>query len=102
MTIGQLAKKVNIKVETIRYYERIKLIPKPIIINSKYRNYTYEYINILNYIKKAKELGFTLKQIGELLKYDKCEDFYELTLHKLKETETKLEYYTQLKKKLKS
>lgn len=101
MTIGQLAKITNINVETIRYYERLKLIPKPKINNSKYRIYSNEYIDKINYIKKAKELGFTLNEIKDILRFDDCEDLYELTGRKLDETQDKLAFYHQLNKKLK-
>lgn len=102
MTIGQLAKIANINVETIRYYESIKLIPKPTSNGSKYRTYTYEYIDKIKYIKKAKDLGFTLREIKNIFMFDDCEDLYVLTNGKLMETQKKLEHYKQLNKKLKS
>ncbi len=102
MTIGQLAKKTDVNIQTIRYYENLKLIPKPKSEYSKHRVYTNEYIDRINYIKKAKELGFTLKEIKDILKFDDCEDLYELTEKKLDEIQKKLEIYNQLTKKLKS
>lgn len=101
MTIGQLAKITNINIETIRYYEKLKLIPKPNTNGSKYRIYTNEFIYRINYIKKAKVLGFTLKEIREILKFDNCEDLYELTNRKLNEAIGKLKLYQQLTSKLK-
>jgi len=100
MTIGQLAKLTNVNVETIRYYESLKLISKPNSKPSGYRIYTNEYVDRINYIKKAKELGFTLKEIKDILRFDDCEDLYELTGRKLDETQKKIEFYTQLNKKL--
>ena len=102
MTIGQLAKLTNVNIQTIRYYENLKLIPKPKSEYSKHRVYTNEYIDKINYIKKAKELGFTLKEIKDILRFDDCEDLYELTGRKLNETQKKLELYYQLTKRLKS
>lgn len=101
MTIGQLAKTTSVNVETIRYYENIKLISKPKSRQSGYRIYTNEYIDRINYIKKAKELGFTLKEIKDILRFDDCEDLYELTGKKLDETKKKIEFYNQLNKRLK-
>jgi DNA-binding transcriptional MerR regulator len=101
MTIGQLAKITDVNIQTIRYYENLKLIPKPKSEYSKHRVYTNEYIDRINYIKKAKELGFTLKEIKDILRFDDCEDLYELTGKKLGETQKKLAYYIQLNKKLK-
>lgn len=102
MTIGQLAKITDVNIQTIRYYENLKLIAKPISKYSKHRVYTNEYIDRINYIKKAKELGFTLKEIKEIIEFDNCEDLHELTERKLNETQKKLELYTQLTIKLKS
>jgi MerR family transcriptional regulator, mercuric resistance operon regulatory protein len=99
MTIGQLAKITDVNIQTIRYYENLKLIPKPKSEYSKHRVYTNEYIDRINYIKKAKELGFTLKEIKDILRFDDCEDLYELTGKKLGETQKKLAYYIQLNKK---
>jgi MerR family transcriptional regulator, mercuric resistance operon regulatory protein len=102
MTIGQLAKITDVNIQTIRYYENLKLIAKPKSKYSKHRVYSNEYIDRINYIKKAKELGFTLKEIKDILRFDDCKDLYDLTGRKLDETQKKLELYTQLAKKLKS
>lgn len=101
MTIGQLANKTELTTQTIRYYESLKLIPKPGITGSGYRTYTADYVDKLNFIKKAKELGFTLKEINSILKMEGCKDAYELTLYKIKDTADKLNYYKQLELKLK-
>lgn len=101
MTIGQLAKITNVNIETIRYYESLKLISKPKSRQSGYRIYTNDYIDRINYIKKAKELGFTLKEIKDILRFDDCEDSFGLTVRKLNESQKKLEFYNQLTKKLK-
>ncbi len=65
--IGQIAKQVGINVETICYYERIKLLPKPKRRESHYRVYDAIDLKRFMFIKRAKELGFTLKEIKELL-----------------------------------
>ena len=67
LTIGQLAKEASVNVETIRYYERRGLIPKPPRPDSGYRRYPLEHVARLELIKRAKELGFSLKEISELL-----------------------------------
>lgn len=67
MRTGQLAKKAEVNIETVRYYERRGLIPKPHRRESGYREYSDEAINHIHFIKRAKELGFSLKEIGELL-----------------------------------
>lgn len=67
LKIGQVAQAVGIGVETVRFYERKGLIPQPPRRKSGYREYPRETVAQLRFIRRAKELGFTLKQIGELL-----------------------------------
>jgi MerR family mercuric resistance operon transcriptional regulator len=67
LTIGKLAKKANVNIETIRYYERRALIPKPNRRESGYREYSEDTVKRIQFIKHAKELGFSLKEIHELL-----------------------------------
>jgi MerR family mercuric resistance operon transcriptional regulator len=67
LSIGQLSKKANVNIETIRYYERRALIPKPYRKESGYREYSEETVKRIQFIKHAKELGFSLKEINELL-----------------------------------
>ena len=67
LTIGQVAKRAGVGVETIRYYEREGLLDKPARKHSNYRQYTEEAIRVLRFIQRAKRLGFTLKEIKALL-----------------------------------
>ena len=59
LTIGQLAKQSGVGVETLRYYERRKLIPEPPRRRSGYRQYPPETVNRIRFIRRAKELGFS-------------------------------------------
>jgi MerR family mercuric resistance operon transcriptional regulator len=67
LTIGQLAKKANVNLETIRYYERRGLIPEPPRNNSGHREYSLEAVKRTEFIKRSQALGFSLKEISELL-----------------------------------
>ena len=67
LTIGQLAKKANVNLETIRYYERRGLIPEPPRSVSGYRQYSADDLQRTRFIKRAQALGFSLKEIEELL-----------------------------------
>ncbi len=67
VTIGQLAKAAGVNVQTVRYYERIRLIPKPRTRESGYRQYTQQDVSRLRFIRRAQKLGFSLKDIHELL-----------------------------------
>ena len=67
MTIGRLATEAGVPIDTIRYYERNGLLPAPQRRASGYREYAAADIERLRFIRRAKELGFTLTEIGELL-----------------------------------
>lgn len=67
LTIGQLAKHAGVGVETVRFYEREGLIPEPPRRRSGYRDYPQGTVDRILFIRRAKELGFTLKEISELL-----------------------------------
>lgn len=67
LTIGKIAHLAEIGVETVRFYEREGLIEQPPRRESGYRQYPEETVHRLRFIKRAKELGFTLREIKELL-----------------------------------
>ena len=67
LTIGKLAKKVNVNLETIRYYERRGLLPEPPRNKSGHRQYSLEEVKRTEFIKRCQALGFSLKEILELL-----------------------------------
>ena len=67
LTIGQLAQRAGVGVETVRFYEREGLISEPPRRPSGYRDYPLETVARIVFIRRAKNLGFTLKEINELL-----------------------------------
>jgi len=67
MTIGALAKKASVSVDTIRYYERGGLLPRPARRGSGYREYRDADVKRLRFVRRAGALGFTLAEIAELL-----------------------------------
>ena len=67
LKIGQVAGKTGIGVETIRFYERQGLIDEPPRRESGYREYPETVVERIRFIKRAKELGFSLKEIRDLL-----------------------------------
>ena len=67
MTIGELAKRAGVNVQTVRYYERRGLLPEPERLPSGYRVYGGPALERLQFIRRSQELGFTLSEIGELL-----------------------------------
>ena len=70
LTIGGLAEAAGVNVETIRYYERRGLLEEPPRSASGYRQYSPDDLWRLQFIARAKGLGFTLAEIGELLSAD--------------------------------
>jgi MerR family transcriptional regulator, copper efflux regulator len=67
LTIGQVAREAGIGVETVRFYEREGLLQKPTRRQSGYRQFDLEAIDRLRFIKQAQRLGFTLREVRELL-----------------------------------
>jgi MerR family copper efflux transcriptional regulator len=67
LTIGAVAKRVGVGIDTIRYYEREGLLPEPARRASGYRHYDESAMAQLRFIRRAKNLGFTLEEIRELL-----------------------------------
>jgi len=65
--VGEVARKAGVNKETLRYYEKRKLITKPDRRRSGYRIFTQHHIDQVKFIKRAQELGFTLSEIKELL-----------------------------------
>lgn len=67
LTIGDLARQTGTKVETIRYYERIGLLPAPARTAGNYRSYEEAHLGRLSFVRRARDLGFTLDQVRDLL-----------------------------------
>jgi MerR family transcriptional regulator, copper efflux regulator len=106
-SIGQVAKQSGVSVETIRYYEKEGLIEEPERKDSGYRQYNGEAVARLSFIQQAKELGFSLKEIGELLsiKSDEnnlCNEVKQLAQEKLGDIESKIKMLQRMRKSLKN
>ncbi len=104
-TVGQLAKKAEVNIETVRFYEKRGLLPKPIRRESGYRQYSENDVARILFIKRAKELGFTLKEISELLslKIDTdttCGDVKRLANSKVNNIEEKIKDLQRIKQTL--
>lgn len=76
LTIGRLAEQAGVNLQTIRYYQRRGLIEQPPRPLEGYRSYEPATVDRVRFIKQAQRLGFTLKEIGELLDMGDghCED----------------------------
>lgn len=67
LSIGHVGKATGTKVETIRYYERIGLLAKPDRTRGNYRLYASEHVHRLAFVRRARELGFSIEDVRELL-----------------------------------
>lgn len=88
ITIGILAEMCGVRIDTIRYYERFKLIHADRRSKSGYRLYNDESVRQVMFIKRAKELGFTLAEIKKLLALKSSKDATCATM--LERTHTKI------------
>lgn len=95
VTIGRLAKEVGVNVQTIRYYERLKLLAPTARMPSGYRLYGTAEVQRLRFIKNAQAMGFTLHEIAELLNLRvnsaaRCGDVQRRAQAKLAQVEAKV------------
>ena len=92
LTIGQLAKKAEINLETIRYYERRGIIERPDKPATGYRQYSNDVLQRLLFIKRAKALGFNLDEIQNLLllAVGHCIEIQSLAEQKLDQVQYKI------------
>jgi MerR family mercuric resistance operon transcriptional regulator len=98
MTIGQLANKAEVNVETIRYYERRGLIERPDKPTTGYRQYGNAVLYRLLFIRRAQTLGFKLDEIENLLflSVGHCTEIQSLAEHKLDQVQGKIKNLQRL------
>lgn len=65
---GEVARRAGVNVETLRFYEREGILPEPPRRASGYREYPPDAVDLIRFVKRAQELGFSLREIQELLK----------------------------------
>ena len=105
LSIGEVAKLAGVGVQTIRYYEREELIEAPPRSESGYRQYSPEAVVRIRFIRHAKELGFSLKEIKELLSLRadsaaSCADVRERATAKVSEIEAKMQSLARMREVL--
>ena len=105
VTIGKLAQKAGVNIETIRFYERKSLMPKPVRKPSGFRLYSDADLKRLNFILMAKRHGFTLTEIKDLLELrvnpqSTCEEIRIKANEKIRVIEKKLLELKRMKKAL--
>ena len=105
LNIGQVAKETGITVETVRFYEKQGLIDAPQRTESGYRQYPLDTVKRIRFIQHAKDVGFTLKNIGELLALRQepgtsCTDIKLRTTEKIEEVDQKIRELTRIREAL--
>lgn len=106
LMIGDLSARTGCKVQTIRYYEQIGLMPVPERTEGRQRRYGQSDIDRLGFIRHGRELGFGLDAIRDLLELsdgpdNSCETADVIARDQLREVESRLRRLTALKKELK-
>lgn len=105
LKIGELAERGGVNLQTIRYYEREGLLLKPPRLSSGYRVFPDDTVRRVRFVKRGQELGFSLKEIRELLSIRvdperECGEVRELAQAKLKDIEGKIATLKSMKKVL--
>ena len=105
MKIGQLSAKTNCKIETIRYYEHIGLLPEPGRSEGGYRIYNEDHLKRLAFIRRSRELGFTIEEIRALLNLVDggvytCGDIKAITMEHVESIRQKIADLKKLEKTL--
>ena len=105
MTVSELAKAANVNPQTIRYYERIGLLAAPKRRASGYRDYKPEALKRLRFILEAKQIGFTLSELSDLLGLDSakpasCQLVRDMVETRLVELDEKVKAIRQVQKSL--
>lgn len=104
--IGQMARSGNCKVQTIRYYEKIGLLPVANRTQGNQRIYTQNHMDRLAFIRHSRELGFSLDQIREILSLSddpthSCSNVDAIARNHLKDVESKIVRLQSMQKELK-
>lgn len=105
LTIGQLAKAADVGVETVRYYHRCGLLPLPVRSYGAFRQYSWQSLQRLHFIRRAQALGFTLDEVRALLQLNDgstCGTARTLAEHKLQVVEERLRDLRALRAELRS
>ena len=105
ISTSQLARRGGVNLETIRYYERIGLLPRPPRSRSGYRQFSSESVRRVRFIKRAQELGLSLKEIKDLLELrisprSTRADVRQRAAAKIADIEKKVQHLRAMKKAL--
>jgi MerR family mercuric resistance operon transcriptional regulator len=105
-TIGVLSKVTGCKIETIRYYERIGVLPPPPRTQGGHRAYGEAHVKRLKFVRRSRELGFSLDEVRQMLRLVDggnvtCEQVRQITLEHLHDVREKIADLKRMEKTLK-
>lgn len=105
LLIGDVARRTGIAVTTIRYYETLGLLTPPVRTSGGYRQYGETTLDELQFIKKAQALGFSLDEVGEILKLSRrgetpCTHVLDLARRHLAAVEERIRHLTRFRDQL--
>jgi len=104
-SVGDLATACGCKVETVHYYEKTKLMPEPPRTEGGHRVYSLKHLKRLAFIRRSRELGFTIKQISELLSFvdepgHSCGEVKGMAMLQARAVQEKIDHLKRLQKAL--
>ena len=105
MKIGEVARLSGVGIEALRFYEKSGLLDKPVRTNGGYRMYGHEVLDRIAFIKKAQVLGFTLEEIGRLIRHKQagespCEEVRDIVSLRLKELDERIKQMKRFRSEL--
>ncbi len=105
LKVSEVSKQANISISTLHYYEKTRLLEKPIRNRKGYRLYDQNTLERVDFIKKAKTLGFKLDEIRQIIDESKtgdcpCENVRRIVYERLKEVDEKIEEMKQFRNDL--
>ena len=107
MKIGELGQRTNVDVETIRYYEKVGILPKPARTEGNYRHYNEQHVDRLSFVRHCRALDMTLDEIRVLLQFrdtpeSNCSEVNQLLDEHIGHVTTRIAALTGLEKELRT
>ena len=105
LSIGELARRTGVKVPTIRYYEQVGLVPAPARTGGQQRRYDRDSVSRLHFIRHARELGFQVAAVRELLTLSEqpdlpCADVDSIARHHVEDIDRRIAQLVSLRREL--
>ena len=105
LAIGELSRQSGVNIETVRYYERIKILPAPPRLATGRRIYDYKHLGSLAFVRRSRELGFSINEVRALIRLGgpekaTCRQVREIAAHHLADIRAKLNDLKKLERLL--